>query len=406
MQEGGDFFIPFGYLPYYAILFVLGVIINGMKLSREAGLGIVVAVLFVAVAGGWAWFFMGRSGTTETTEAVVEDTAATGAVRDTEPKNSNGVSALAGLQCDNWNRRPIAAMYASDFQARPTSGFSKADMVFELPVTPNIITRFMAVYQCNDAGDMGSLRSSRHDFLQVARSIDAVYVHWGGSHFALDKIKEGIIENLNCNNDGGKSAENYCYRRAQIGKMRSEDTGYMEFAKVLQAIKDTGYRATNEFSGYPHAPEAALADRGQGGTININYPGRMKVSFDYDRAKNAYLRTWDDEFDIDRNNSERLAPKNVAVLEVRVDDLEGQYVNLQFGDPWYDSIETGPAHYFMNGKTMKGTWYKSKSAVDSKLYFYDEAGKEISFVPGQTWVSAFDPMKGAPGKSVFEYLAR
>jgi hypothetical protein len=39
----------------------------------------------------------------------------------------------------------------------------------------------------------------------------------------------------------------------------------------------------------------------------------------------------------------------------------------------------------------KGTWKKDKSKIDSKLTFYDEAGKEIRFVPGQIWVEIVEP---------------
>ena len=45
----------------------------------------------------------------------------------------------------------------------------------------------------------------------------------------------------------------------------------------------------------------------------------------------------------------------------------------------------------MNGKEYRGTWKKSRKALDSKLFFYDESGSEIKFVPGQIWVEVMVP---------------
>ncbi|MGB5018710.1 MAG: DUF3048 C-terminal domain-containing protein, partial [Candidatus Moraniibacteriota bacterium] len=78
---------------------------------------------------------------------------------------------------------------------------------------------------------------------------------------------------------------------------------------------------------------------------------------------------------------EKTGPKNIS----------GRYNNLQFGDPWFDTAETGDARYYMNGKEYRGTWKKSRKSADSKLFFYDESGSEIKFVPGQIWVEVMVP---------------
>ena len=45
----------------------------------------------------------------------------------------------------------------------------------------------------------------------------------------------------------------------------------------------------------------------------------------------------------------------------------------------------------MNGREYSGTWKKDKTKLESKLFFYDESGKEINFVPGQIWVDVVVP---------------
>ena len=307
--------------------------------------------------------------------------------------NEGPVSPISGLNCDNWNRRPIAVMQPSDVSARPASGFSQADMVIEMPVITATITRLMGIYICNDPEDVGSMRSARHDFVSLARGFDAIFAHWGRSEldWFMEELNNGVVDNINCNSDAGKSANGDCYRHPDLVGMHS---GYMKFAKILEAISDFGYRTESQFSGYPHQAEAPEGDRPDGGYLRVAYPGSYLVEYEYDKAENKYLRTWGGEPDTDRNNGERIAPKNIVVVIAKSEQIEGQYNNVELGDPWMDTVDTGDAYYYFNGKEYRGTWKKDKSSVDSKLFFYDGSGEEMKFVPGQIWVEILEPGQG------------
>ncbi len=318
-------------------------------------------------------------------QSVVED--------QNTPANDGNVSPISGLSCEHWNRRPIAVMQPSDVPARPAAGFSDADMVIEMPVITASVTRLMAVYVCGNPDDVGSMRSSRHDFISLAKGLDAIFVHWGGSHFAKDRLNEGVIDNMNCNNDGGKSAAQYCYRKevGQDGIVRGVDTGYAKFAKLVEGARDFGYRLESKFAGYKHQEEVVLDNRPKGGHLRVAFAGPFAAEYDYDRESNSYLRTWGNVPDTDRNNKKRNAPKNIAVLIAQSEQIEGQYNNVQLGDPWYDSQDGGDAFYYMNGQQYRGTWKKNKTDIGSKLFFYDESGGEVRFVPGQIWVEILEP---------------
>jgi len=112
--------------------------------------------------------------------------------------NTGPVSPISGLECPDWNRRPVAVMQPADVSARPAAGFSAADMVFEMPVFTGANTRLMGVYVCNMPDDIGSIRSARHDYLPLAKSLDAVYVHWGYSKFAQTLLEQKILDNIDC----------------------------------------------------------------------------------------------------------------------------------------------------------------------------------------------------------------
>lgn len=351
---------------------------------------IIIAILVAIIAGG-VWYFAFSKKSSKTSKQInVNKTQETAT-----PANQGNVSPISGVACDNWNRRSMAVMIEADVQARPMSGFSEADIMFEMPAVYGSITRLMGVFGCNSPEEVGSLRSARHDFVHIAKSLDAIYVHWGRADIEQFKtiLDQGIIDNMNCNNDAGKSAGQYCFRKEATGTMRGVDTGYAKFTTLLQGAKDFGYRLTNNFVGYPHQAEAAIDQRGNGGHLRVAFAGPYAAEYDYDKQSNTYKRTWGNVADTDRNNGQRVAPKNIVVMIADAAPIVvgEQYVNVQIGDPWYDQADSGSAFYYMNGQQYKGTWKKDKSKVDSKLFFYDESGQEIKFVLGQIWVEIIDP---------------
>ncbi|MDO8529599.1 MAG: DUF3048 domain-containing protein [bacterium] len=348
---------------------------------------VVIVAVAAIIAGSVFYFISGRSlfRSKNTKQLKVE----TGNLQPVAPANSGDISPISGLACENWNRRPLAVMQPADVPARPAAGFSEADMVIEMPVITASITRLMGVYVCNTPAEVGSMRSARHDYVALAKGLDAIYAHWGGSHYAIDLLNQGVIDDLNCNNDGGKSAGQCCFRKS--GMTRGVDSGYARPEELLKCAKDFGYRLENKFSGYPHQAEVPLDQRGSGGHLRVAFAGPFAAEYDYDKETNSYLRTWGNVADTDRNNSKRIAPKNVVVMIARSEQIEGQYNNVQIGDPWYDDTDNGEAYYYMNGQETKGTWKKDKSKAESKLFFYDSNGQEIKFVPGQVWVDILEP---------------
>jgi len=366
-----------------------------------------VTIVLVSVS----WFFWRQSNAKNVKQIKLNENESS---QNSPAVNNGPVSPISGLSCENWNKRPVAVMQPADVQARPAAGFSEADMVIEMPAYTSSVTRLLGVYLCNIPKEIGAIRSSRHDYIALAKGLDAFFIHWGGSHFALDLLKENVIDHIDCMNT------NYCARWGVSGKMRVEDTGHIGEEKILQAMDDLGIRKENNFSGYPHREEAPIEERPSGGHLRVAFAKPYDVEYDYDKESNSYLRTWGEDADIDKNNQKRIAPKNVAVLFAYSDQItinqnyvgkglrdpwlgmeeikktgsesiSGRYNNVQIGDPWYDESGSGPARYYMNGKEYAGNWKKDKSKIDSKLFFYDEYGKEIQFVPGQIWVEILEP---------------
>lgn len=391
-----------------------------MSLGKKIGVFSVILLILGGIAYGFGvWpFSSAKRQPIEISKSSVQESPEGKSLEDAGP-----VSPITGFACENWNRRPIAVMQPSDRQARPAAGFSQADMVFEIP-TPAydmMVTRLLGVYLCNTPDDVGSMRSSRHDFIALAGGLDAVFVGWGGSAFAIKKLNERVIDNIDCNGEGGKKAPECCYRKplGQDGLNRVEDTGYAKGAKLFECAKDFGYRTEGRFEGYRHIQESVRESRPKGGTLSIGYPAVAKAEYSYDPETNSYLRTWGGSPDIDRNNRQRIAPKNIVVMTAENEqilaeenysnrpqnpwegledwektgpkNISGRYNNLQIGDPWFDTKDSGEARFYMDGKEFRGTWKKDRGSISSKLFFYDASGKEVTFVPGQIWVNVVVP---------------
>jgi hypothetical protein len=309
---------------------------------------------------------------------VSEETSSGNKEEEIIEQPSGPKSPISGLACENGERRPIAVMLGGDTVARPLSGIAEADLVFEMQVIEGSITRLMAVFVCAAPGQIGAVRSARHDFIPLATGLDAIYAHWGGSSFALDKLKTGIADNI----DALPNPYSAFYRQSGIA---APHNGFTSISRLLGAAGKLNYRIVGEFAGYPHLSEAEVSDRGQEKKIlRISYAPPFNIGYEYSPEKNSYLRYRGGTKEIDKNTGNQVEAKNVVIMRAISRPLEGQYNDVQVEGE-------GASEYYLNGRAKNGTWKKDKSEANSKLFFYDEKGQEIKFVPGSIWIEIADP---------------
>src|SRR5574344_6112 len=100
------------------------------------------------------------------------------------------------------NSRPIAVMINNHPDARVNhAGLQDAYMVYEIIVEGGL-TRYMALFKDAQTARIGSVRSSRHYFLDYAMENDAIYTHFGWSPYAESDIYKYGINNINGMVDG------------------------------------------------------------------------------------------------------------------------------------------------------------------------------------------------------------
>lgn len=288
-------------------------------------------------------------------------------------------SGLSGMRCEGGNRRAIAVMLAGDAITRPISGFSAADMVWELPVLVSDVTRLMAVYQCGRPEDIGSIRSARHDYLFLAEGADAIVGHWGGSYHALNRIAAGEFMTINAlTNPFGAF-----FRK---GPLSAPYNGFTTYDNLWTALEGLEYRTVTEFEGYKFKDDIKEEDRPAAGKLSVGWPGAYRVSYEYDRATNRYQRFWGGTKQIDGGDKRDVAPSAVVIMRAgnSFADGAGGYNDV-------DVEGEGALEVYQDGEVIKGTWEKNVLYKSDPVHFLDERGKEIKLVRGQVWVMVVEP---------------
>lgn len=280
-------------------------------------------------------------------------------------------SKLIGTSCINAEKRPYAVMLAADKVAKPLSGISQADVVVEMPVLTNGITRYMAVFQCEEPQEIGSVRSARHDFIPFAESFDAIFAHWGGSYLALEKLDAHTIDNIDALKD---KYENF-YRKANV---RAPHNGFTSFSRLQTTSEKFKYRQTINFKEYSFRDDKSAT--GQQYDIMIGYPSPSDVKFRYNPDRNSYSRFSGGFKEIDKINNRQVEVKNLIVMTAK-----SRQVSLDYND--VDVEEKGNAIVYRNGEIIKGEWERK----NTKYVFSDVSGKEVEFTPGKIWISVIQP---------------
>jgi len=307
-------------------------------------------------------------------------------------------------------RRPLVVMIENHTDARPQSGLSKADIVYEA-VAEGAITRFMAVFYCADAAyalqgdyDLGPVRSARTYFLDWASEYGdyPLYVHVGGAGQCNDPTVDPRAKAL-CQIEkyGWKNKETWsdldqwalgvkeCRREeTRVGhEVATEHQMYCSSYALWQKAAARNLTDVN-YANVPWDKNFRMwqfkEDAPSSGAVSPEFDfwrdyKDYRVRWDYDRQTNSYKRSNGGSPHIDFNTKEQLTAKNVVIQFTQEKGPLDEHKHLL-----YTTVGTGRALIFQDGLVIEGTWSK-KSRTDRTL-FYDNKGKEIKFNRGPIWI--------------------
>lgn len=265
-------------------------------------------------------------------------------------------------------------MLASDPIARPLSGIGQADLVIEMPVTPNGVTRLMAVYQCQEPQEIGSIRSAREGFLPYVSMLNAIYAHWGGEFDTLKQLNKNILDNI----DAMKYEGQYFYR---VKRLKPPHNGFTTLGKLIEGAEKLGYELEyKELFSFPHSetkPSKNIANLTT--SITIPYPEPYTVRWGYDEQQDTYKRFRDGTQELDANGSD-ISASAIVVLETTAESLRDQYLVVA-------TQGSGQATIYQHGIAISGTWSKDPVLLNTPLKLFDAKGKDIALTPGIVWIS-------------------
>jgi len=290
-------------------------------------------------------------------------------------------------------RRPLGVMIENSTEGRPVYGLSRADVVYEA-VAEGGITRFMAVFLCQDAGELLPIRSVRMYFIDWLSEygIRPLLSHVGGANTdsptpqdALGFLRrEGWINQNDLDNLGTLGAPTYlriAERFAPHNVISSTQKLWEAAAKRGFTEKDPdGKLWSDTFSSWNFKEDAAQDQRPGSLQVKVNFWNQdndYTVEWNYDKTTNTYKRNQKGT-EKDPLTDEDIAPK-VVIVQFEKETQTGDNARLL-----YKTTGSGDAVIFQDGKSLKVIWKKADQT--SKTRFFDSNGAEIELNRGQIWI--------------------
>jgi Protein of unknown function (DUF3048) N-terminal domain/Protein of unknown function (DUF3048) C-terminal domain len=270
-------------------------------------------------------------------------------------------------------QRPALAVKVDNYPAaRPQSGLDQADIVFEEPVE-GAITRYVAVFQCQQASLVGPIRSARNIDIGILGQLgQPLLAHVGGIDPVIADIDTSPIVNVDLGAHG-----------SVIQTVPGRVAPYSTYASTtaLWNLEPTHTTVPNPLFAYSTTVPVGTPVSG----VAIPFSNTSNVVWRYDAASATFKRYYGIYPDLLSDGVQNSAA-NVIV----------QFVHLTYG-PWFENSEGGlevqanlyqnaggAAQVYRNGVEIAATWHRSSLAQPTQ--FVDAAGQSIPLQPGNTWV--------------------
>lgn len=308
-----------------------------------------------------------------------------------EPLYTNPLTGV-GTEADLSSARPVAVMLNNLKKALPQCGISQADLIYEVPAEGGI-TRMMAVFQSLDGvGNLGSVRSARPYYVELAAGLDAIFIHAGGSDDAYSAIKKHGVFNIDGVNGpyGGTMFYRDADRKKNAGyehslftsKQRIETLLNGSLSKMRQTHKE-GYSLPLTFTKDGTPTQGTVANH-----ISVEFSYYKTGHFTYDPDSKTYLV--DQHIDnrdlpyVDGSNNQQVAVTNVLVLCTDVNPIKGD----SDGRLTVRLTGSGKGWFACGGSYVPITW--SKESASAPFRFTTAEGQPLTLGAGRSYINIVD----------------
>ena len=277
--------------------------------------------------------------------------------------------------------KAVALLVNNSAVARPHSGLSKADVVYEVIKEEYLETRFMAIFEGEFPEKVGPLRSIRVPFVRIFNEWQTALVHYGGA----GSVAQNGSKNPDSVNALALLQKSYVpYRFDAVAGIndsyffRTTDkaaphNAYINLKEASQDFPDVWVKDHFKFD-----EEDISTSSDPATTIEIDYPTETanKVTYEFDTTKKVYNRFINEKEHMDVLYDTQITATNVIVQYLEHTEVNGYVlVELKY---------QGDADYFVNGKHITGYWVKDFEG-DTTHWFTDDE-EELVLLPGTTFI--------------------
>lgn len=281
------------------------------------------------------------------------------------------------------NQRPIAVMINNIHISCPQIGLRNADVIYECTVEGGITRLMMLTTDYKSLGTIGSIRSCREYYLDMAANHDAIYVHIGGSKSGYENIKNRQVNDID-----GLTTNMYFRDPDRLKNMGYEHSAMSNGERISKAIETKNYRTeykdgdSTSLKFIPYNEEQNSTENGSAATnIKIPYTSVHQPRFEYDESTGKYSRyQFIEEKHIDGETGEQLTFDNVIIIQCKHSPKNDEKNRINV-----DMTGTGKGYYASNGKYIPITWEKSN--VDAPMKLKTSDGSELMLNCGKTFIN-------------------
>lgn len=314
----------------------------------------------------------------EVEEPIVEEPVVEEFVVNMNRNRFDGTPLEAG---ETQDYKAVAVMINNSTVARPHSGLSEADVVYEVIKEEYYETRFMALFEGEFPEMVGPLRSIRVPFVILFNEWQSALVHYGGS----GSVAQDGTANPDSVNALDMLPKIYVpYRMDAVAGLndeyffRSNDkpaphNAYISLEEASQEFPVVWARDHFLFDEVEYDKSEDSAQN-----ITIDYPTESanKVGYVYNPDTKQY-----DRFINDKAHMDALYDKQISATNVIVQYAEHSQVKV------YVLVEfkyRGKADYFIDGKHITGYWVKDFE--EDITHWYTDEEELLIIQPGNTWI--------------------
>ena len=300
-----------------------------------------------------------------------------------EPVPSGFFDPLTGLptETDTTKIRPLAIMINNNVAAQPQLGVSKADIIYEVPVEGGI-TRMMALYtDVSEVGQIGSIRSARLYYVDLAQSFDAVYIFAGYSPQAREALASRDITRL----DGVSGPHQEIFYRDPYRQsiMSNEHTLVTTGDLIERWLPTYDFRLEHE-EGYKRdlsfTDDGTPADGAQALDFSVMVSTSKATRFTYEEDDKLYYLSQHGSAYIDGDDSVQVSVTNVLVLKTVISGIPGDTE----GRLNVATTGSGSGYFICGGRQIGIKW--SRPDLSSQFSYTLADGSGLTLGRGKTYI--------------------